>query len=221
MKNVKIPWKNGCFLPLSRHEWQVMGLKKVLYSYLVPEMILEKFHEKWMLGSAKTKGPPLSLTTSVKVANPFAKAGSSARCRRPVVGRCPLRPLTITLPSCASPPHSGTASFAFFPISDPPPFGYCAGIVPIKNFLPNLTRFLFTVPRKTTPDMYTFLETCLFTSTTRGTMPKLWYTKKCYKRYFDQISFRESRQKPWEWKCLNRSWAITSDSSFPCSGQLE
>ena len=101
------------------------------------------------------------------------------------------------------------------------PNGYCAEIVPIKNFLPNLTRFLFTVPRKTTPDMYTFLETCLFTSTTRGTMPKLWCTKKCYKRYFDQISFRESRQKPWEWKCLNRSWAITSDSSFPCSGQLE
>ena len=48
-----------------------------MYSYLVPEMILEKFHEKWMLGSAKTKGPPLSLTTSVKVANPFPEAGSS------------------------------------------------------------------------------------------------------------------------------------------------
>ena len=117
-------------------------------------MILEKFHEKWMLGSAKTKGPPLSLTTSVKVANPFAEPGSSACCRRPVVGRCPLRPLTITLPSCASPPHSGTASFAFFPISDPPPNGYCAEIVPTKNFLPNLTYFLSTLPRKTTPEIF-------------------------------------------------------------------
>ena len=76
----------------------------------------------WKMDARKcqNQGTPLSLTTSVKVANPFPEAGSSARCRRPVVGRCPLRPLTITLPSCASPPHSGTASFAFFPISDPP-----------------------------------------------------------------------------------------------------
>ena len=98
----------------------------------------------------KPSYPPFLWPPQWKSPNPFAEAGSSARCRRPVVGRCPLRPLTITLPSCASPPHSGTASFAFFPISDPPPFGYCAGIVPIKNFLPNLTRFLLTVPRKKT-----------------------------------------------------------------------
>ena len=31
--------KNGCFLPFSCYEWQVMGPKEVFYSYLVPEMI--------------------------------------------------------------------------------------------------------------------------------------------------------------------------------------
>ena len=66
-----------------------------------------------------------------------------------------------------------------------------------------------------------FLETCLFTSTTKGTMPKLWFTYKSYKRCFDQISIREPRQKTCEWKYLNRGWAITSDGSIPCSGQLE
>ena len=31
--------KKRCFLPLSCHEWHVMGLKQVSYSYLVPGMI--------------------------------------------------------------------------------------------------------------------------------------------------------------------------------------
>ena len=42
MKNVKIgqnSMKKWPFLPLSCHEWQVMGPKQVYYSYLVPEMI--------------------------------------------------------------------------------------------------------------------------------------------------------------------------------------
>ena len=30
-KYVKIPGKNGCILPLSCHEWQVMGPKEVFY----------------------------------------------------------------------------------------------------------------------------------------------------------------------------------------------
>ena len=32
------PWKNRRFLPLSCHEWQVMGPKEVFYSCLVTEM---------------------------------------------------------------------------------------------------------------------------------------------------------------------------------------
>ena len=43
---------------------------------------------------------------------------------------------------------------SFFPISDPPPYGYCAEIVLTKNFLPNLTYFLSTLPRKTTPKIF-------------------------------------------------------------------
>ena len=34
------------------------------------------------------------------------------------------------------------------------PNGYCAEIVPTKNFLPNLTYFLSTLPRKTTPEIF-------------------------------------------------------------------
>ena len=102
----------------------------------------------------KPSYPPFLWPPQWKSPNPFAEAGSSVRCRRPVVGRCPLRPLTITLPSCASPPHSGTASFAFFPDQWSSPNGYCAEIVPTKNFLPNLTYFLSTLPRKTTPEIF-------------------------------------------------------------------
>ena len=49
-----------------------------------------------------------------------------------------------------------------------------------------------------------FAILAMFSSINRGTMPKFWFTNKCYKRCFDQISFREPRQKTCEWKCLNR-----------------
>ena len=43
MKNVKnrskFHEKMAVFLPLSCHEWQVLGPEEVLYSYLVPEKI--------------------------------------------------------------------------------------------------------------------------------------------------------------------------------------
>ena len=55
--------KKWPFFAISYHEWQVMGPKEVFYSYLVPEMIWQKFHENRMLGSAKTKLPPLTLTS--------------------------------------------------------------------------------------------------------------------------------------------------------------
>ena len=43
------------------------------YSYLVPEMIWWKFHENRTLGSVKTNLPVLTLTSWVKVSNPFTQ----------------------------------------------------------------------------------------------------------------------------------------------------
>ena len=61
------------FLPLSCHRWQVMGPKEVLYSYLVPGMIGQKFHENWMFASVKTKLPSLLWPAEWKVPVPFEK----------------------------------------------------------------------------------------------------------------------------------------------------
>ena len=167
----------------------------------------------------KPRDPPFLWPPQWKSPNPFAEAGSSVRCRRPVVGRCPLRPLTITLPSCASPPHSGTASFAFFRSVILPKWLLCRNC-PYQEFSSKFDIFSIDTSKENNPRNI-FLETCLFTSTTKGTMPKLWLKNKCYIRCCDQISIREPRQKTCEWKCLNRGWAITSDGSIPCSGQLE
>ena len=154
MKNVKIPWKNGCFLPLSRHEWQVMGLKKVLYSYLVPEMVLEKFHEKWMLGSAKTKLPPLSLTTSVKVAKPLCRSGIECSLSETCCWALPPPAAHHHPPQLRLTSAQWHRLLCFFPDQWSSPYGYCAEIVLTKNFLPNLTYFLSTLPRKTTPEIF-------------------------------------------------------------------
>ena len=44
---------------------------------------------------------------------------------------------------------------------------------PYQEFSSKFDTFSIDSSKKKNPDMYTFLETCLFTSTTRGTMPKL------------------------------------------------
>ena len=49
-----------------------MGPKEV-FSYLVPQMFWWKFHDNRMLGSAKTKLPPITLTSWVKDASPFGR----------------------------------------------------------------------------------------------------------------------------------------------------
>ena len=96
MKNVKIPWKNGCFLPLSRHEWQVMGLKKVFYSCLVPEMIWYKFHETEV---PKLTYPSLLWLAEWKVPAPLQiQTRSLKRGRRGATVTATRRELSLSLP---------------------------------------------------------------------------------------------------------------------------
>ena len=66
-ENMAVFWH---FLAMNGKLW-VQNI--VFYSYLVPEMIWWKVHENRMLGSAKTKLPPLTLTSWVKDATPLLR----------------------------------------------------------------------------------------------------------------------------------------------------
>ena len=192
-----------------------MGLKEVLYSSLVPEMIWEKFQEKRMLGSAKTKLTSPFFVHLSESRKPLFRSGIECSLSETCCWALPPpaahhHPPQLRLTSAQW--HRLLSSFFRSVI-----LSHLA-IVP-KLSLPWISSkfdiFSVDTSKKNNP-RYIFLETCLFTSNTRGTMQKNWFTNKCYTR-----CFREPRQKTCEWKCLKRGWAITSDGSFPCSGQLE